>query len=73
MATSYKAEVIADSTGTWNSNALRFPTERQALDYAENLSWRWMLVREWRATPSDDPPTHTFDAGRVIEIAKGEA
>lgn len=37
---SYKAEVQADSTGTWASNSLRFATKVEADGYAADLEWR---------------------------------
>lgn len=52
---SWKAEVIADSSGQWVPNGLRFATKRQAEDYAKDLMWRWSLVREWRVVESEDP------------------
>jgi hypothetical protein len=58
---SYKPEVIADSTGTWAGNALRFATEEEALANAKDLMARWTSVREIRATESDDPVTHQWD------------
>jgi hypothetical protein len=38
---SYKPEVIADSSGKWCGNALRFATMREADDYLTDLSFRW--------------------------------
>jgi hypothetical protein len=51
---SWKAEVIADSSGVWCGNALRFATEAEALEYASALASRWTLVSGWRAVPCDD-------------------
>lgn len=44
----FRAEVVADSSGKFYSNALRFPTAQDARAYAINLAGRWTLVREWR-------------------------
>ncbi len=41
-------EVIADSSGTFAGNGLRFATGKEAIAYGEDLSSRWMLVREFR-------------------------
>jgi hypothetical protein len=57
MTTSYKAEVIADGSGTWCGNALRFATREAAEDYARDLSDRWTAVREWRVIESDEEVT----------------
>lgn len=44
----YRVEVIADNSGKWCSNGLRFPTIEDAKGYGADLAWRWTLVREWR-------------------------
>lgn len=54
---SYKVEVIADDSGVWVSNALRFATEREANAYGHDLAYRWTAVREFRVVPTDDPVT----------------
>jgi len=52
---SYAPEVIADSTGVWAGNALRFATREAAEAWAHALSMRWFLVRDWRVVESTDP------------------
>lgn len=59
---SYAAEVIADSTGKWCGNSLRFATSEEADRYVRNLSGRWTAVRQHRVVPSEDPVTSTADA-----------
>jgi hypothetical protein len=59
MSKSFKAEVIADSSGQWVSNQLRFATKKQAEDYAADLAYRWTAVRETRVVECDDPVTET--------------
>ena len=51
---SFKVEVIADNSGKWAGNALRFATQAQAESYALDLSLRWTSVRETRVVESDD-------------------
>jgi|KBSSwiStaDraftv2_1062776.scaffolds.fasta_scaffold646892_2 hypothetical protein len=58
---SYKVEVIADNSGKWVSNALRFPTEEKAEAYAKDLASRWTLVRKWRVVPADEPAEEYHD------------
>jgi hypothetical protein len=53
---SFKVEVIADNSGKWCSNALRFKTEEEAKAYGEDLFSRWTAVREWRAVETDEEP-----------------
>ena len=53
---SYKVEVIADNSGKWAGNGMRYSTEAAAKDAGSSLASRWMLVREWRVVESDDAP-----------------
>jgi hypothetical protein len=57
---SYKAEVIADNSGEWVGNGLRFESHAQALAYVRELACRWTAVRETRVVESDDPVTETL-------------
>jgi len=41
-------EVIADDSGKFCGNGLRFDTAKEAIAYGEDLSSRWLLVREFR-------------------------
>lgn len=50
---SFAAEVIADSTGQWSGNLLRFATEEEAKHYVADLMQRWTLVTDTRVVPSD--------------------
>jgi hypothetical protein len=47
-------EVIADNSGKFCGNALRFDTLDEARHYAVDLSWRWTSVREWRVVRVED-------------------
>ena len=61
---SFKAEVIADSSGQWTSNTLRFASQAEAEGYAANLYARWTAVRETRVVRSDDPVTSRWPVDR---------
>lgn len=52
---SYKVEVIADNSGKWCGNGLRFLTLAEAEAYANSLFGRWMAVRETRVVECADP------------------
>lgn len=65
---SYKAEVIADSSGEWCSNALRFTTPEEAQTYVSDLEWRWTSVRKTRVTQCEDPVTAEWKDGRLIHL-----
>jgi hypothetical protein len=58
---SYAAEVIADSTGNWVGNGLRFATKEEAEAYALDLQWRWTAVRDIRVVESEEAVKNTYD------------
>lgn len=61
---SYIAEVIADGTGNFVGNQLRFATRTQAEEYARDLMFRWTSVREWRVVETSDP-VNMDESGRM--------
>ena len=65
---SYAAEVIADNSGKFVGNALRFATREEAEAYARDLFSRWTLVRETRVVESTDPVNYTFKNGKLEKI-----
>jgi hypothetical protein len=65
---SWRPEVIADSSGQWYPNGLRFATEQEAIDSARDLFDRWILVREYRAAPSNDPVNYRYENGQLIKV-----
>jgi hypothetical protein len=56
---SWKMEVIADSSGEWTGNGLRFATRELAEQWARDLFSRWTAVKEWRVVESTDPVNKT--------------
>jgi hypothetical protein len=58
MAKSVVVEVIADSSGEWAGNGMRYETREPAEAAARDLMSRWFLVREWRVIESDDEPNY---------------
>ena len=67
---SFKPEVIADSSGKWCGNALRFATKEEAEAQMANLASRWLLVRETRAVECDDPVNYRWQDGQLIAVEK---
>jgi hypothetical protein len=65
---SWKPEVIADSTGQWYGNGLRFETKAEAEANVLDLSYRWTLVRDTRAVESDDPVNYRYVDGHLEAI-----
>ena len=53
---SFAAEMIADSSGKFVGNELRFHTRAQAEAYARDLASMWPDIREWRVVESTDEP-----------------
>lgn len=51
---SWRPEVIADNSGKWTPNGLRFATELEAQLWVDDLSMRWIAVRETRVVPTFD-------------------
>jgi hypothetical protein len=58
---SFKPDVIADSSGKWSSNALRFATEAEARIYVDDLMMRWTAVHDTRIVEIDEPVTARLD------------
>jgi hypothetical protein len=66
---SWMPEVIADSSGKFCGNGMRFRTKEDAERWAHDLSMRWLLVSEWRAVESEDEPNYEItDSGEVKRI-----
>jgi len=52
---SFKPEVIADTSGKWCGNALRFATREEAETNVRNLMMRWFAVRETGSSKAMTP------------------
>ncbi len=66
---SWKPEVIADSSGKWVGNALRFATKAEAEANVRDLELRWFSVRKTRVVESEDPVSHAYVDGRLLDAA----
>jgi hypothetical protein len=58
---SWAPEVIADETGNWLPNGLRFATKAEAKGYNDGLFLRWTAVRDTREVPHTDPVKTLWD------------
>lgn len=65
---SWKSEVIADSSGKWNGNALRFATEAEAKQYVGDLMMRWTAVRDTRVVESDEPVNYAIIDNKLTAL-----
>jgi hypothetical protein len=70
MSKSYAPEVIADSSGKFFGNALRFATHDEAEANVRDLAMRWFAVRETRVVESDDEPNYQWIDGGLRLIVK---
>lgn len=68
QAQSYAVAVIADASGEWCRNTLRFATSEEAEEYAKDLEWRWTSVREYRVEPTQDPVNYVWKDGKSEPI-----
>ena len=68
MPTSYAPQVIADNSGKFCGNALRFATREEAEASARDLMNRWMLVTDTRVVETDDPVNYVHTDGRDKHI-----
>jgi hypothetical protein len=66
----FKVEVIADSSGEFCGNALRFPTLEAAKTYAVDLFCRWTAVKTWRVVEAVQAGWGTF---QVVVLTKEAA
>lgn len=65
---SWKPEVIADSSGKWFGNSLRFATREEAEANASDLMDRWFSVTASRAVESDDPVNYSYTEGTLKPV-----
>ena len=63
----WKPEVIADNTGNWYGNGLRFATKAEAEANVFNLMMRWTSVRDTRVVECDDRINYRWVEGKGLE------
>ncbi len=68
MVKSYAPEVIADRSGQWAGNALRFATPEEAEANVQNLKQRWMMVTQTRVVESEDPVNYRWVDGKLEKL-----
>lgn len=61
MNKSFAPEVIADESGEWTGNSLRFATREEAERSVADLERRWILVTDTRVVESTDEPNYRWD------------
>jgi hypothetical protein len=58
---SYAAYFWTGTDANGATNALRFPTEVEASEYAIALYQRWTAARRFETRPTRDPATHRWN------------
>jgi hypothetical protein len=67
---SFKVEVIADSSGQWTGNQMRFASKNEAEIYALDLALRWTLVTNTRILQSDESVNYELREGRFVHTER---
>lgn len=65
---SWKPEVIADSSGKWFGNALRFETKEEAEANVAALKARWLSVTDTRVVESDEPVNYKWVEDKLVDV-----
>ncbi|HTB46243.1 MAG TPA: hypothetical protein VK741_21660 [Acetobacteraceae bacterium] len=69
---SWAPEVIADSSGKWCGNQLRFATKAEADLNVWNLAMRWTSVVDFRSVESTDPINARWTDATGLELLTHE-
>lgn len=67
---SFGAEVVADSSGKFCGNQIRFATKMEAELYARDLMRRWTLVVSWRIVEYADPVNYKIVDGVMTGVGE---
>jgi hypothetical protein len=65
---SWSTQVIADNSGQWVGDGLRFATVEEAEAYVYDLMMRWTLVSETAVVESDDPVNSRWVNGHAESL-----
>lgn len=65
---SWKVEVVADSSGNWCNNSVRFASREEADAYGQHLLERWPAARQVRTVESTDPVNYRMEKRRFLAV-----
>jgi prepilin-type processing-associated H-X9-DG protein len=65
---SWAPEVIADNSGKFCGNGLRFATRAEAEANVLALAMRWTSVRDTRVVESPDPVNYAWIDGHLVRL-----
>jgi len=66
---SWKCEVKTSGDSDWSTNGVRFATEHEAREYADDLVNRWLAVREWRVVRDGMSVNYKWQDGKAVAVA----
>lgn len=67
---SWRGEVVADASGKWTSNALRFATRAEAEAWVNDLFRRWTLVTDKRVVECAGPVTASWVPEKGLQFVE---
>jgi len=65
---SFAPQVVADHSGNFAGNGLRFATREEAEANVKDLERRWMLVTATRVVETPDPVNYRWVNGALVDI-----
>ena len=66
---SWKVEVqTSGDSESWSSNNIRFANEKDAGEYAADLTFRWLAVTRWRVVESSGTARYSFTDGKLDKL-----
>jgi hypothetical protein len=60
---SYRVDVLASGESKYVSNGIRLATRKEATAYGEDISGRWMAVKDWKIVASKEPANYKWNHG----------
>jgi len=67
---SWRADVIADSSGKWVGDTLRVASQREVSSYLQDLTYRGAAVSYERVVESSDPINHRWTEHGLLPDAQ---
>jgi hypothetical protein len=68
LPTSWKVEIVADSSGNWSNNGVRFASREEADAYGHHLLERWPAIRQVRVAESTDPVNYRMEKTGFLPV-----
>ena len=65
---SWRIAFVADNSGQWLINGLRFATKEEAEANVADLAMRWTMVTDTAVEESDDPVNYRWVDGKAVSL-----